>query len=119
MIYSDYDPFGLCALFSWDWVLKMLMMIAVLLTLPVAANRSHLAMCRAEICVGRAFRVHRACRDQLFQVSRRTGRAPGRRRGGSQQILELLFASLATILVNGHETPCSAASLRCLRAEIL
>ncbi len=57
----------------------MFMMIPVFLTLPVAANRSHLAMCGAEIGLGGAFRVNRACRDQLFQIR---GLAAGTLRGG-------------------------------------
>jgi len=101
------------------WVLEMLVMLAMLIALAITANGRYLAMCGAQIGLGRAFGVNRAGRDQLLQVNGRTDRALGRRRGGSQQILEPLFASLATILVNGHETPCSAASLCCLRAEIL
>jgi hypothetical protein len=55
-----HDPFGLCALFSLSWVLKVFMMLPVLIAMAVAPRRSHFAMRGAEMGLAGAFGMESA-----------------------------------------------------------
>ena len=84
-------------------ILKMVVQMSVLLTLPFIADGRSLRMRGAEVGLPGAFGTNCAQRDELFQILLLAGGALRCRRRMQHQVLELMSALPAFVFKDRHK----------------